>query len=134
MLKPYYGCCRFTRILPVTYTDSISPYDQMCKIQDKINEVIEALNNINVDFENYVNQKINELKTYVDSENQKQTILLENEINEVDGKLSTFIETTYAEFVTETGKNSLKYMKKSQKEFLKYILILITLITVSNNL
>ena len=128
MLKPYYGCCRFTRILPVTYTDSISPYDQMCKIQDKINEVIEALNNINVDFENYVNQKINELKTYVDSENQKQTILLENEINEVDGKLSTFIETTYAEFV-----NSLKYMKKSQKEFLKYILILITLITVSNS-
>lgn len=104
MLKPYYGCCRFTRILPVTYTDSISPYDQMCKIQDKINEVIEALNNINVDFENYVNQKINELKTYVDSENQKQTILLENEINEVDGKLSTFIETTYAEFVTETGQ------------------------------
>ena len=103
MLNPIFGCCRITPILPTTYTDSISPYDQMCKIQDKINEVIEALNNINVDFENYIMVKINELKGYVDEENNKQNIILNNAINGVDAKVDEFISITFNDYITETN-------------------------------
>lgn len=103
MLKPIFGCCRITPILPTMYTDSISPYDQMCKIQDKINEVIEALNKINVDFENYIMVKINELKGYVDEENNKQNIILNNAINGVDAKVDEFIGITFKDYITETN-------------------------------
>lgn len=102
-LTPIMGCCRFTPILPITYTDSISPYDQLCRMAQKINEVIQALNDIDTDFQNYVDSQINALRQYVDSQNAEQTTSLTNMINNVDSKYQNWINTTYNNFVNETN-------------------------------
>lgn len=102
-LKPIFGCCRFNPILPITYTDSISPYDQLCRMANKINEVIQALNNIDTDFKNYVDNQISALRQYVDEQNAEQTTSLTNMINSVDSKYQNWINTTYNNFVNETN-------------------------------
>lgn len=102
-LTPIVGSCRFTPILPITYTDSISPYDQMCRMAQKINEVIQALNDIDTDFQNYVDSQINALKEYVDVQNAEQTTSLTSMINNVDSKYQNWINTTYNNFVNETN-------------------------------
>ena len=102
-LTPIIGAYRFTPILPITYTDSISPYDQMCRMAQKINEVIQALNDIDSDFKNYVDAQINDLRDYVDTQNVEQSISLTNMINNVDSKYQNWINTTYNNFVNETN-------------------------------
>lgn len=101
-LTPFVGCFRFTPILPITYTDSISPYDQMCRMAQKINEVIQALNDVDADFQNYVDSQINELRKYVDEQNAEQSTYFTNMINNVDSKYQNWINTTYNNFVNET--------------------------------
>lgn len=38
------GCIPCVPILPLSYDDSISYYEQLCKITNKINEIIDTLN------------------------------------------------------------------------------------------
>lgn len=64
--------CHFRGILPLIYDDTISYYEQLCKFAEKLNELIDTLNNFNVDIENMVDSKLDELKKYVDDENNAQ--------------------------------------------------------------
>lgn len=51
---PYYRC---QKILPLAYDDSLSYYENLCKLTSKMNEIID---DINVGFEALISQKINE--------------------------------------------------------------------------
>mgnify|MGYP007066017836 CR=1 FL=1 len=51
---PYYRC---QRILPTMYDDSLSYYENLCKLTYKMNEIID---NINDEFKVLISQKIDE--------------------------------------------------------------------------
>lgn len=51
---PYYRC---QKILPLLYDDSLSYYENVCKLTSKMNEIIE---NINDEFKSLISQKIDE--------------------------------------------------------------------------
>ena len=51
---PYYRC---QRILPAMYDDSLSYYENLCKLTYKMNEIID---NINDEFKVLISQKIDE--------------------------------------------------------------------------
>lgn len=51
---PYYRC---QKILPLVYDDSLSYYENLCKLTSKMNEIIDDIND---GFEALISQKINE--------------------------------------------------------------------------
>lgn len=51
---PYYRC---QKILPLVYDDSLSYYENVCKLTSKMNEIID---DINAGFEALITQKIDE--------------------------------------------------------------------------
>ncbi len=51
---PYFRC---QKILPVVYDDSLSYYENICKLTYKMNEIIDNINN---EFETVISQKIDE--------------------------------------------------------------------------
>lgn len=52
-LKPVRYWCQ--KVLPLVYDDSLSYYETLCKLTDKINELI---NEINTEFSNTIEEKI----------------------------------------------------------------------------
>lgn len=89
-------------ILPLVYDDSLSYYEALCKFNTKLNEIIDRINNFQEDIEDMVDNKINVLKNYVDSENAKQNEDVKNQfdsvydkINEVIVSINNNIETIY---------------------------------------
>lgn len=51
---PYYRC---QKILPLVYDDSLSYYENLCKLTSKMNEIIDDMND---GFEALISQKIDE--------------------------------------------------------------------------
>ena len=56
---PMWSC---QKILPLSYDDSLSYYEQVCKLVDKMNEIINAINN---SFEDLVREEIH--KYFIDT-------------------------------------------------------------------
>lgn len=83
-------------ILPVVYDDTLSYYEQLCKFANKLNELVDALNNFNADVEEMVDNKIAILKEYVDIENKKQDELNKEKFNDVYSFIETKINEVYA--------------------------------------
>lgn len=81
MIKPLKYWC--TPILPLVYDDSLSYYETLCKVSQKLNEVIETVNNFYSDLDAIVDNKISEFKKYVDAENAKQDKAVDEKINNV---------------------------------------------------
>ena len=81
------------KVIPLVYDDSLSYYETLCKFLEKLNEIIDLYNNIQENFEGYVDQEIDKLKNYVDSENTKQN-------DEFDEK----IEAVYQEIQTQVNR------------------------------
>lgn len=80
-IKPFVFWCQ--KILPLTYDDSLSYYEVLCKVRDKLNETIKQLNNVESDLErlreditNIVNETIDEsLGDY-----KEQLLVIVNEV------------------------------------------------------
>lgn len=49
--------CRCQKILPLVYDDSLSYYENLCKLTSKMNEIIDDIND---GFESLISQKIDE--------------------------------------------------------------------------
>lgn len=88
------------KVLPLVYDDSLSYYEVLCKFLEKLNEVIELYNNINVNFEALVDQKIDEFKIYVDSENAKQ----DNELNAFKNETAENFDGVYDKLTQEINR------------------------------
>lgn len=53
-------CSYYRRVLPAVYDDSLSYYEQLCRIKYKLNEVIKNLNDLEENLPSYVKQAIDE--------------------------------------------------------------------------
>lgn len=51
-------CSYYRRVLPAVYDDSLSYYEQLCRIKYKLNEVIKNLNDLEENLPSYVKQAI----------------------------------------------------------------------------
>lgn len=68
------------KILPVSYDDSLSYYEQMCKLTNKINEIVEFINgNLSEVIQNYIDKKFNDLIINAIYDEATETIILKNE-------------------------------------------------------
>ena len=61
------------KVLPTSYDDSLSYYENLCKLTEKMNEIIEAINN---SFETLVREEIH--KYFVDTvyDSETETLVL----------------------------------------------------------
>ncbi len=68
------------KILPVSYDDSLSYYEQLCKLTNKTNEIVEFINgNLSEVIQNYIDKKFNDLMINAIYDEASETIILKNE-------------------------------------------------------
>lgn len=68
------------KILPVSYDDSLSYYEQLCKLTSKTNEIVEFINsNFSEAIQNYIDKKFNDLMINAIYDEATETIILKNE-------------------------------------------------------
>lgn len=66
------------KILPVSYDDSLSYYEQLCKLTNKMNELVEFINsNFSEQIQNYLDKKFDDLMINAIYDEATETIVLE---------------------------------------------------------
>lgn len=92
MIKPVYFWCQ--KVLPLVYDESLSYYEVLCKMRDKLNEVIELSNSWDAQYKQ-LQEAIQEIQEWIDN---FDTIYIEQLIQE---KLATmiFVEITDAGYI-----------------------------------
>ena len=101
-VKPFRFWCQ--KVLPLVYDDSLSYYELLCKVVDYLNKVIEDVNTLADDVEEF-EQLFIELKNYVD--NYFENLDVQQEINHkldemaADGTLATVMEPLLDAFRAE---------------------------------
>lgn len=67
-----------TKILPSSYDDSLSYYEQLCKLTNKMNELVEFINtNFSKQIQNYLDKKFDDLMINAIYDEATETIVLE---------------------------------------------------------
>lgn len=84
-IKPFWWCAQ--KALPAVYSDELSYLEVLSKMSEKLNEVINRLNNIETDLENVIDEKLKPIYSYIDSENQKQNQVIANNKQELESKI-----------------------------------------------
>ena len=68
------------KILPLTYDDSLSYYEQVCKLTNKMNELVNFVNGeISTTIQNYLDQHFNDIMINAIYDESTETIILERE-------------------------------------------------------
>ena len=76
MNKVFIPCS--AKILPLSYDDSLSYYEQLCKLTNKMNELVEFINsNFSEQIQNYLDKKFNDLMINAIYDESTETIVLE---------------------------------------------------------
>lgn len=66
------------KILPLTYDDSLSYYEQVCKLTDKMNEIVDFINcDISERIQQYINERFDTLMINAIYDESTETIILE---------------------------------------------------------
>ena len=66
------------KILPLSYDDSLSYYEQLCKLTNKMNELVEFINsNFSEQIQNYLDKKFDDLMINAIYDEAAETIVLE---------------------------------------------------------
>lgn len=107
-------------ILPIVYDDTLSYYEQLCKFSDKLNEVIENINNFSADVSDEIDSKISALKVYVDSENQKQNLSVEEKIEQVYNYIEKQLDAVY-EYINDGDTVIKMYVESEIAKLKKYV-------------
>ena len=78
MDKILYPCG--AKILPLTYDDSLSYYEQLCKLTNKMNELVNFVNGeISTTIQNYLDQHFNDIMINAIYDESTETIIFEKE-------------------------------------------------------
>lgn len=66
------------KILPLTYDDSLSYYEQVCKLTDKMNEIVDFINgDISERIQQYIDKRFDTLMINAIYDESTETIILE---------------------------------------------------------
>lgn len=66
------------KILPLSYDDGLSYYEQLCKLTNKMNEIVEFINsNFSETIQNYIDKKFDDLMINAIYDETTETIALE---------------------------------------------------------
>lgn len=66
------------KILPLTYDDSLSYYEQVCKLTDKMNEIVDFINgDISERIQQYIDERFDTLMINAIYDESTETIILE---------------------------------------------------------
>lgn len=66
------------KILPLTYDDSLSYYEQVCKLTNKMNEIVDFINgDISERIQNYIDERFDTLMINAIYDESTETIILE---------------------------------------------------------
>lgn len=94
------------KILPLVYDDSLSYYEALCKFVAKVNEVVEALNNVSVDIlteaNSYTDNAIKEQQQAIDNKVLELQNLIDNTVDRFD-LLIAELQRQYSEFTRLTN-------------------------------
>ena len=102
MVSKYFGKCQ--PILPAVYEDSLSYYESICKLIAKINELVDAVNNIKLDI-------LDEANAYTDEEIRKMESRVNDAVNSVIA-LKQEIENEFDDFKNITQETLNEFSKK----------------------
>lgn len=102
MVSKYFGKCQ--PILPAVYEDSLSYYEDICKLIAKINELVDVVNNIKVDM-------LDEANAYTDEEIRKMESRVNDAVNSVIA-LKQEIENEFNDFKNITEETLNEFSKK----------------------
>jgi hypothetical protein len=75
MIRPIKMCC--TPILPTAYADSLSYYEEICKLTEKMNEIIADIND---NLTNYISNNFNNIMIDSIYDEDNERIVLSKEI------------------------------------------------------
>lgn len=79
MDKVLYPCC--AKIVPLAYDDSLSYYEQVCKLTTKMNEIINFINtNIDKALTEYIDAQFNNLIISAIYDESTETITLKKDV------------------------------------------------------
>lgn len=66
------------KILPLSYDDTLSYYEQLCKLTNKMNELVEFINNnFSEQIQNYIDKMFDDLMINAIYDEETETIVLE---------------------------------------------------------
>ena len=102
MVSKYFGKCQ--PILPAVYEDSLSYYESICKLIAKINELVDAVNNIKLDI-------LDEANAYTDEEIRKMESRVNDAVNSVIA-LKQEIENEFDDFKNITQETLNEFSEK----------------------
>ena len=71
-MRPFHFWCQ--KVMPLVFDDSLSYYEVLAKMRDYLNNAIEEINSMGIEFEG-VKTQLTQLKTYVDEYFTGQIIL-----------------------------------------------------------
>lgn len=111
-------CC--TPALPSAYTDALSYYEALCKLQGAINEVIQVVNTYTPVTEKWV-------KDYVTSQLSSIIKDIEDFESSVDGKIAN-LENQYAQFTQEVNEKIvgiIDTVNKNNEIFYNYLITIV---------
>lgn len=98
-------------VLPLTFDDSISYYECLCKVRDVLNSIIDALNNLQNEWEKYTDQEITKLAKRVDDYIAQVEELIDQTMAKIDA-LSTNVDKKLLE---QDKKNDIKIQELEKK-------------------
>lgn len=69
------------KILPISYDDSLSYYEQLCKLTSKINEIVDFINtNVDEALKEYIDAQFNNLIINAIYDESTETITLKKDV------------------------------------------------------
>lgn len=69
--------CYTTKVIPLAFDESMSYYEQVCKLTAKINEIIQVFNNeITEEIKEYINEQFNDIMLDSMYDAETETLIL----------------------------------------------------------
>lgn len=96
------------KTLPAVFDDSLSYYEAVCKLVDKINECIDAVNSLENAWQSYTDNAINNALALVQSKLDNLKVYIDQQDNLIKIELSKQISTLYS-YVNELNTSTRAY-------------------------